>query len=74
MMSKIKQDDQCRQCKGGETARACKLCKGSGKARVTLCLRCDQPMVMDGLYNKICPNCRCRPSEVREPYKVNFGR
>jgi hypothetical protein len=65
----------CRQCDGSGKVHdgVCKLCKGSGKVRFTLCLRCDQKMVMDHIYDKVCPNCKCRPCDVKEPYRVNFG-
>jgi len=65
----------CRQCDGsGKTYNGvCRLCKGDGKVRVTKCLRCDLPMVMDHIYDKVCPNCKCRPCDVKEPYRVNFG-
>jgi len=65
----------CRQCDGSGKVHdgVCKLCKGSGKVRFTLCLRCDQKMVMDHIYDKVCPNCKCRPCDSREPYRVNFG-
>jgi len=69
-------DEGCRQCNGSGKVYegVCKLCKGDGKVRTTLCLRCDQKMAMDNKYNKVCSNCRCRPCDVRGPYKVNFGR
>lgn len=66
----------CRHCQGSGKVYdgVCRLCKGDGKVRVTLCLGCDRKMVMDHIYDKVCSNCRCRPNDAREPYKVVFGR
>jgi RecJ-like exonuclease len=62
------QHDPCQQCKGGNAVRTCKLCKGSGKARFTSCLCCDNTMVMNNIFNKICPYCQSRPNDVRDSY------
>jgi len=66
----------CRKCGGSGIFNngVCRLCKGDGKMRTTLCLRCDRKMVMDNEFDKVCPNCRCRQSDYREPYRVILGR
>jgi RecJ-like exonuclease len=64
----------CRKCGGsGKINGVCRLCKGDGKVRTTLCLCCDRKMVMDHEFDKVCPNCKCRQSDYREPYRVIFG-
>lgn len=67
--------DWCRKCGGSGifNSAKCKLCKGDGQIRTTLCLRCDRKMAMNHEYDKICSSCKSRNVPTYKTYKVIFG-